>query len=409
MGTTYLNEHVFDGTPNEAIDAAESGDLLEVEGYFEEQLKTSREFDPKNKLHILGHGARFDGHKYDFDDQGIIQINGGGIILEDLEGCHSHRGISFYDATDLIVRKCLAHNTQDRGIGGSGRNILVEHSTVRRAVLQNENNKMGDGGWAGALSTMDRPGGKPSENIDFFYNLVEDVWGEGLMMLRMIGGKAVGNVVRNAFSVLMYFNKCQGIEAHHNLLEMTKDEFKRPRGNGIANNYGANFSNESAAGNLLPMMNGIKFHHNWIRNVYRAVGNWHKDTAGFRDTYFGLELTDNYIGQVDDYVLYLDDYPAPYPPPHSNVWGRNFILNGAPRYMRTSLTAEWEFFDDVFVDELPPWHDGTGFDVEEPADDEALLALTGRVAVLERQLVRLPELEGELARLTEWATNLGLK
>lgn len=357
MGTIYLNKAVFNGTGNEAIAAADNGGLIEFEGAFNEQLKTSRQFDPDNRLRILGHDAVFDGTSIDTatKEEGIVQINGGGLVIENLETRNAFRGVSLYGVRAVDVVNCYAHTLINRAIGGSGKDIVIRGNRVRNAVLENENNKKGSGGWAGAVATWDESGA-PSENVKIINNVVTDSWGEGIMALRGNNYEITGNIVRDCWSVLMYFNKVGHVVAHSNLLQMTKDEFKRPRG-GQSGSYGVNFSNESASGDALPMVNNVSFYNNWILDTYRAVGNWHKSTANARDTYHNMSFTGNYIGAVSDCVLKLDSYPSPYPYPKDNEWGNNYILSGAPSHIEipSGMGAAWSFSDDIFVDALPPY------------------------------------------------------
>ena len=138
----------------------------------------------------------------------------------------NERGIHFYKTTHLVIKNCLVHDVQTRGIGGFGKYVTIEDNEVYNAVLENVNNAYGNnGGWSMGISfTYDYITKEGSIKSIIQNNYVHDCWGEGLGPGITSNDMIVeGNTVANCFSVGIYLDKCTNVTVRKSCIQYRPD------------------------------------------------------------------------------------------------------------------------------------------------------------------------------------------
>lgn len=263
------------------------------------------------------------------ENEGIIALTSAKYVtVEGFEMRNSTgRGITIYESEHIIIRNNYVHHIGTRAIGGAGADILIEGNHVYEAVLENEDNKYNaTGGWAGAVATWTRSNGDPSTDIVIRNNIVENVWGEGIMALRSIGMVVEGNTVINPYSVGIYLNKLENAIVNGNHVYITDTRFNRSDRSYPA--HGINIANENAR-STLPRSNNIILSNNLIVGTGAGIRYWHDTRGGYEDNnYRDFQVVNNVIIGTHKQPIDFEDVPSDYVQPTNATLHNNIIFRG---------------------------------------------------------------------------------
>lgn len=278
-------------------------------------------------------------NKFVFDGTGIYSDSTGAVILiyeadnVSISGVtvknSGGRGISYYDADNITVKNSTVFNIRKRAIGGSGNNILIEGNTVHDSALVNENGDMcGQGGWAAAISTLSQnaPGGVFNDGVTIKNNTIYNNWGEGISAFDSKNVKILNNKVYNNYSVNIYLDRTENATVIGN--HVYQDFNHRPKtcGSSPRQTRSILIANEDWATTTLA--NNILIANNVLQGGHSGIGYW-QDTSysDQRNTYSNIVIAHNVIFNPDKYGIDFDSVSSPYNAP-SNIHLLNNIIDG---------------------------------------------------------------------------------
>ncbi len=151
------------------------------------------------------------------------------VIVDGLEVQHSvGRGISVYESNNVTIKNCTVHDIEQRGIGGSGDNIVIENNECFRCAMKNKDQYYGNGGWPGVIQpTFFWSTGKFSRNWLIKDNHIHHSWGEGIIVASTNGCIVSGNTVEDVFSVCIYVDYSKNTVIENNYAFFNDDTYLR--------------------------------------------------------------------------------------------------------------------------------------------------------------------------------------
>ncbi|AKV01334.1 hypothetical protein AKJ09_07997 [Labilithrix luteola] len=127
--------------------------------------------------------------------------------------------------SDLTIRACTIHDTQDALARFAGDGITFEGNEMYNGALANEGNpdRYKGGGWPGCMGTtpdFSRPTSPWATNVTLRGNHVHDCWGEGLSIWFGSGVVVEDNVVERTFNVGIYLDNASNVQVARNFVLM---------------------------------------------------------------------------------------------------------------------------------------------------------------------------------------------
>ena len=257
-------------------------------------------------------------------------------------------GITTFDAFHIIVRNCIAHNFNSRGIGGHGRYLTYENNEIYHTCMSNEGGPT-NGGWSSALATINRPGFVHSSHIIMRNNNVYENWGEGINAFLATHVVMENNIARDNYSVNMYCDTSTYVTMEGNLIQSKNPHYFR---NGVPA-AGVQFSNEgtktTARVKPYACSEHIVIKNNTLDSLHEGVCYWEdKNNTWGTNTYRDIVISGNKFSNIGDYDIIINRVTSPGSPPPMNAKAFDNILSGPGERLQIGDPEAWELRDNVY-------------------------------------------------------------
>ena len=257
-------------------------------------------------------------------------------------------GITNFDTFHTVVRNCVAHDFNSRGIGGHGRYNTYEYNEVFHTCMSNEGGPVSSG-WASAIATINRPGFLHSTNIIMRNNKVYENWGEGINSFLAKHVVMENNDVRDNYSVNMYCDTSTHVTISGNTIQSKNPVYYRT-GNPAA---AVQFSNEgtktTARVKPYECAEHIIIKDNIIDGACEGICYWEdKNNTWGTNTYRDIIISGNTFSDVWDYDLHINRVSVPNTPPPKSAKAFDNKLSGPENRLLIGNPEAWELNNNVY-------------------------------------------------------------
>ncbi|MBK8981823.1 MAG: right-handed parallel beta-helix repeat-containing protein [Ignavibacteria bacterium] len=253
----------------------------------------------------------------------------------------------FFVTKDVIVRKCLVHDTYRQGILVQAKNVTIEGCEIYNAVLRNTNGILGQSGWEFALGTYLWPSDVDCwNNIVFRNNIVHNSWGEGIVALRCHNFLIENNHVYDCFSAYIYIDNSRKGIIRNNWVHSTNDTYNRwnTAHTFYAPGIGIQWAAEQNSYGVDSLVSDLDIYNNLIVRTNHPI-SWWRDISNtrFNNSYENINVYYNTMYLAYGYEgFHLDEnISGVYTPTNCN-FKNNIICKGQyplgsyQRYISTS-------------------------------------------------------------------------
>ena len=257
-------------------------------------------------------------------------------------------GVSNFDTFHTIIRNCVIHDFNSRGLGGHGRYNTYEHNEIYRTCMANENSEV-SGGWSSALATINRPYFVPSSNIVIRHNKVYDNWGEGINAFIATDVLMEHNEVRDNYSVNIYCDTSTNVTIANNLITSKNNKYYRFNSPAAAIQISNEGSKTTMRVKPYPCAENIIIRDNIIDGACEGVAYWEdKGNTWESNTYRNIAIHGNTMMDIWDYDIHINRVSMPNVAPPKNAKAYDNRLSGPGNRMLIGNPEAWELSNNVF-------------------------------------------------------------
>lgn len=196
--------------------------------------------------------------------------------------------------SDLTIRGCSIHDTEDALVRFAGNGITFEGNELYNGALANQGNpeRYKGGGWPGCMGTtpdFSKPTSPWATNVIVRGNHIHDCWGEGVSI--WFGSEVIveDNVVERTFNVGIYLDNASNVQVSRNFVLM---QAPMAMNGGIGNGILLGVEPYDAQGVSYQPNHDIAIVDNVIVGE-SAIGWWTSANASPNNTYANVSIVHN--------------------------------------------------------------------------------------------------------------------
>jgi len=259
-------------------------------------------------------------------------------------------GITNFDTYHTVIRNCIAHDFNSRGIGGHGRHNTYEYNEVYHTCMSNEGGPA-NGGWSSGLATINRPNFVHSSDIIMRYNKVYENWGEGVNAFLATRVLISDNEIRDNYSVNLYCDTSTHVTMENNIIQSKNPRYYRSGSPAAAIQISNEGTKTTARVKPYACAEQIYVRGNTIDGACEGVCYWEdKNNTWESNTYRDIEISGNMFKDVWDYDFHINRVTMPNVPPPRDAKAFGNKMSGPDKRMLIGNPEAWELKDNLYLE-----------------------------------------------------------